>query len=132
MTSTPRLYLTAGLLAGLAGCSSTPPSSVALRDDSNCPLDLHLGQTLILSLPSNPASGFRWAVLEAAPEVLTPLGPEVFSNPDENALIGGDGLSTWRFEVTGTGSGELVLNYKRPWEAEPVPADAFECHVEAS
>lgn len=127
--SRPAALLASFMLLG--ACASAPPSSVAIRDDSRCPLTLHRGQTLILSLPSNPASGFRWSILDAAPELLTALGPEVYSNPNENALVAGDGLSTWRFEVTGSGEGLLALDYKRPWEAEPIPAEAFECAVSA-
>lgn len=119
----------AALLALLTACSSNPPSSVALSDDSRCPLDLTIGQTLIVSLPSNPASGFRWVVLDAAPEVLVPLGPEVFTTPDDEALIAGDGISTWRFDATQLGEAHLHLAYQRPWEAEPTPTDAFDCRI---
>ena len=113
----------------LAGCASAPPSSVALNDDADCPLSLQSGQMLIVSLPSNPTTGYRWTLREISDEQLKSLGPEVFSSPKTD-LIGGDGLSTWRFEAAEAGSGRLYLTYQRPWEADAEPAGLFDCRVE--
>ncbi|KJH83522.1 protease inhibitor I42 family protein [Pseudomonas sp. KSR10] len=128
LRSLPRLLPFAVLLA-LAGCAGAPPSSVALSDDTACPLSMQPGQTLILSLPSNPASGYRWSLREVSSEQLKSLGPEVFSSP-KNDLIGGDGVSTWRFEAANNGSGRLYLTYQRPWENEAEPAGLFDCRIE--
>ncbi|HBW09056.1 MAG TPA: peptidase inhibitor I42, partial [Pseudomonas sp.] len=105
------------------------PSSVVLSDDNRCPQTLQSGQQLIVSLPSNPATGYRWILHEAAAEQLHSLGPEVFSNP-KGDMIGGDGLSTWRFEAQEPGSGRLYLTYQRPWEVDAEPAGMFDCRIE--
>ncbi|MFC3609140.1 protease inhibitor I42 family protein [Stutzerimonas tarimensis] len=127
MTDFPRLLLAASLVA-LGACASTPPSSVTLTHDRKCPVALQSGQTLILSLPSNPASGYRWQADSLAGEVLRSLGPEVFSNPD-SGVIGGDGLSTWRFEAARAGEDRLHLSYRQPWEPEGEPGAEFDCRV---
>ena len=124
----PRLLLLVPLLV-LAGCAGTPPSSVVLSDDATCPLSMQPGQTLILSLPSNPASGYRWTLRDVSTAQLKSLGPEVFSSP-QNDLIGGYGISTWRFEAAESGSGRLYLAYQRPWESDTEPADLFDCRIE--
>lgn len=117
------------LLAACAGGGASSPGSVLLKSPSKCPLTLELGQRLILSLPSNPSSGYRWNLEQAAPELLRNLGPEVYSHPDEaTSMIGSEGTSTWRFEVIGEGSAHLSLSYQRPWESEP--ADSFECRLQ--
>ncbi|WP_313024784.1 protease inhibitor I42 family protein [Pseudomonas lopnurensis] len=116
------------LLAACAG-KSQAPSSVVLSDDRRCPQALQSGQQLIVSLPSNPATGYRWTLREAAAEQLRSLGPEVFSNPKDD-MIGGDGLSTWRFEAHAPGSGRLYLTYQRPWEPDAEPAGLFDCRIE--
>lgn len=113
----------------LAGCASAPPSSVVLNDDANCPLSLQRGQTLILTLPSNPTTGYRWTLRDVSAEQLKSLGPEVFSSP-QNDLIGGDGTSTWRFEAADSGSGRLYLTYQRPWETDTEPTGLFDCRIE--
>lgn len=125
----PRLLLPTSLLL-LAACASDnrTPSSVVLGDDHRCPQTLQTGQQLIVSLPSNPATGYRWLLREAAAEQLRSLGPEVYSNPNDD-VIGGDGLSTWRFEAQRPGSGRLYLTYQRPWEAEGEPAGLFDCRI---
>jgi inhibitor of cysteine peptidase len=110
----------------LAACTSHAPSgSVLLQDQAQCPQALHLGQTLILSLPSNPSTGYRWQFRQAIPQLLRRLGPEVYSNPRGDAVVGSEGLSTWRFEVVGSGEEHLSLSYQRPWEDEP--SGSFEC-----
>lgn len=124
----PRLLSLVPLLV-LAGCAGTSASSVALSDDATCPLSMQPGQTLILSLPSNPASGYRWTLRDVSTAQLNSLGPEVFSSP-QNDLIGGDGISTWRFEAAESGSGRLYLAYQRPWESDTEPADLFDCRIE--
>lgn len=113
----------------LGACASTPPSSVSVSEDRHCPLSLRTGQMLIVSLPSNPATGYRWILKGTADSQLKSLGPEVFSTPN-NDLVGGDGISTWRFEAREPGQGQLLLSYQRPWEADVEPAGLFDCRVE--
>ena len=113
----------------LGACASTPPSSVSISEDRLCPLSLHSGQTLIVSLPSNPATGYRWQLQETAGKLLQSLGPEVFSTPDSD-LVGGDGISTWRFVARNAGQGQLLLTYQRPWETDAEPAGLFDCRIE--
>lgn len=117
-------------LALLAGCAGQTKPVVTLEDASDCkPLKLHEGQELVLILPSNPTTGFRWEMRNAANGLLRPLGPEVYSNPEDAGLVGSAGESTWRFRVTGAGEDKLELAYRRPWEAEVAPAQTFVCPI---
>ena len=61
-------------LALLAACASAPKQNVTVDNQSACPLQLKTGQNLILTLPSNPTTGFRWVVEDAASGVLRSLG----------------------------------------------------------
>lgn len=117
-------------LALLAGCAGQTKPVVTLEDASDCkPLKLHEGQELVLILPSNPTTGFRWEMRNAANGLLRSLGPEVYSNPEDAGLVGSAGESTWRFRVTGTGEDKLELAYRRPWEPEVAPAQTFTCPI---
>ena len=127
-------------LAALAGCAGQPtsvsiePSAKALQvspgQQARCkPIELKQGQTLILSLPSNPTTGFRWQLFDAAPSVLNALGPEVYRVPEEAGIVGSAGLSTWRFQATLPGQGRLLLQYQRPWEQGVAPALIYDCAV---
>nr|WP_298174197.1 protease inhibitor I42 family protein [uncultured Pseudomonas sp.] len=117
-------------LALLTGCAHSPDSLI-LQKQSQCPLHLSSGQLLMLTLPSNPTTGFRWVLRDGAETVLESLGPEVYSNPEDAGLVGSAGLSTWRFNVKQAGAGHLRLAYQRPWETEVAPAKTFDCAIEA-
>lgn len=126
----PRLTMLLGLVL-LTACAQTP-SSITLeqKQQGQCPLSLQVGQQFILRLPSNPTTGFRWLLRDSAPHVLQSLGPEVYSNPQDEGLVGSAGISTWRFKVASAGEGQLALTYERPWEVGVVPAQRFDCKLE--
>lgn len=125
--------LTVALSLALLGACAQTPSSVTLeqKQQSQCPLSLQVGQQFILRLPSNPTTGFRWLLRDSAPQVLQSLGPEVYTNPEDAGLVGSAGVSTWRFQVAKAGSGQLALTYERPWEVGVVPAQRFNCILDA-
>lgn len=126
----PRLLLP-GALALLAGCAHES-TTLLVQEQDRCPLELDKGQTLVLTLPSNPTTGFRWVVKDAAPGVLRSLGLEVYNAPEDAGLVGGAGESTWRFSAAQPGDGRLLLVYQRPWETDIAPEQTFDCpvHVE--
>jgi inhibitor of cysteine peptidase len=117
-------------LALLSACAQKP-TSVTLQQNQQgkCPMTLNKGQQLILNMPSNPTTGFRWLVRDAAANVLQSLGPEVYSNPEDAGLVGSAGRSTWRFQATQAGEGRLLMTYERPWEVGVAPARRFDCAI---
>lgn len=127
MHATLRL-LTLPALALLTACAHDS-GSLALKKDEQCPLTLNKGQLLILSLPSNPTTGFRWEIRDGAEQVLQSLGPEVYSNPEDSGLVGAGGISTWRFSAREPGEGRLLLTYQQPWEPNVPPAESFDCEL---
>ena len=127
MHATLRL-LTLPALALLTACAHQS-GTLELKKDRQCPLTLNKGQQLILSLPSNPTTGYRWAIQDSAGGVLKSLGPEVYQNPDNSGLVGSGGQSTWRFQAFAAGTGRLRLTYQQPWEPEAVPAQSFDCPI---
>ena len=126
----PSRWLLPCCLALLAGCAGKP-SSVTLKEgqQSDCPLELNNGQTLMISLPSNPTTGFRWIVVKAAPRVLKSMGPEIYSNPEDAGMVGSGGKSTWRFKAYQAGQDALLMQYQRPWEQGVAPAKTFACEI---
>lgn len=117
-------------LALVSACAQKPTSvSLQQNQQDKCPMTLSRGQQLILNMPSNPTTGFRWLVRDAAANVLQSLGPEVYSNPEDAGLVGSAGRSTWRFQAKQTGEGRLLLTYERPWEVGVAPARRFDCAI---
>jgi inhibitor of cysteine peptidase len=116
-------------LALLAACTTQPKQNLTVEKQSACPAKLHNGQTLILSLPSNPTTGYRWAIQDSAGGVLRALGPEVYSNPEDAGIVGAAGVSTWRFQAFANGSGRLRLTSQQPWAPEVLPVETFDCAI---
>ena len=116
-------------LSLLTACAHQPAHNVTVEEQSDCPKQLHIGQQLIVSLPSNPTTGYRWAIQDSAGGVLRSLGPEVYSSSDNGQLLGSGGKSTWRFEVFAAGTGRLRLTSQQPWEPETEPAQVFDCPI---
>jgi inhibitor of cysteine peptidase len=117
-------------LAMLAACAAKP-GSVALQEDqqSDCPLELDKGQILLITLPSNPTTGFRWVVTRTASGVLQAMGPEVYTNPEDAGMVGSGGTSTWRFKAYQAGQDALLMQYQRPWDQGVAPAKTFACEI---
>ena len=116
-------------LALLAACAQQPRQIVALDKQSDCPLKLKAGQTLLLTLPSTPETGYRWSVQNPAPDVLRSLGPEVYSNPEDAGIVGSAGQSVWRYQAANAGTGRLLMVYQQPWAPEVAPVKTFDCAV---
>ena len=113
----------------LAACAHPPVQNMTVEEQSECPIQLHVGQNLMLSLPSNPTTGYRWAIQDSAGGVLRSLGPEVYTSNDDGQLLGSGGHSTWRFEAFAAGTGRLRLTSQQPWEPEAEPAQTFDCPI---
>lgn len=115
----------------LAACSQTPerPENLALEKLSQCPVRLETGQTLTLTLPSNPSTGYRWLVQNPAAGILRSLGPEVYSHPEDAGVVGSAGQSVWRFQAQAAGEGHLLLVYQQPWAPEVRPVQTFDCVI---
>lgn len=113
----------------LAACAQHPGNNVELGAENECPTRLQVGQTLTLTLPSNPTTGYRWQLKDRAAAILVPLGPEVYSLPEEAGLVGSAGVSTWRFQAREAGQGSLTLVYQQPWAPEVQPVQTFDCAI---
>ncbi|MEE4673871.1 protease inhibitor I42 family protein [Pseudomonas alliivorans] len=118
-------------LALLSACAQTPKNIVSIDSQSDCPLSLEAGQTLILTLPSNPTTGFRWLTQNPAQDILRSLGPEVYDGGSKE-MIGSGGESVWRFKATQAGSGHLLMVYRQPWAPEVAPEQTFDCSIKVN
>ena len=71
---------------------------------------------LILSLCSNPTTGFKWELIEVTdPEVLVYESDEYVASEAEG-VVGAAGKEVWTFNVLKAGSSNITMQYSRPWE----------------
>jgi predicted secreted protein len=84
------------------------------------------GDVIVIRLAEHPTTGYRWQVENAAGMVLTRDDFTVSSSAP-----GTGGERTFRFAVQQSGTAQIVLSLRRPWETGVVPTARFEVTVEA-
>ena len=97
-------------------------------DDRDSQIDMTMGQVLIVSLPSNPTTGFQWEVAEIDGVVLH-QGEAADYEASQPVLEGSGGVETFYFEAKSAGQITLKLIYHRPWEEGVDPVDEFSVSV---
>jgi inhibitor of cysteine peptidase len=140
--------LLAGLVlaAGCASSDSTPTGSEPDRggestvvpgseviigaEDDRSQVELRAGQVLVVTLESNPTTGYSWEVSEVDEAVLSQIGEAEFQEaPQEGEqMVGVGGIETFRFE-SAPGTTTLTLVYHRSWETDVEPLETFTVEV---
>ena len=95
-------------------------------------VELDLGQILVVTLESNPSTGYRWEVAETNESILEQLGEAEFrpSDTGDPPLVGAGGWEIFRFKAGSPGQMVLNLVYRRPWEdVEPLKTFSIEVIV---
>jgi len=119
------------ILLRAGGCRA---SQVHLDDThNNSQKEIVGGQTLVVTLVSNPTTGYRWEVAEADKAILRQVGAAEFksSAPSNPPLVGAGGTETFRFETNGAGTTTLKMIYRRSWETSVPPIKTFTMQVVA-
>ena len=129
------------LVAGTAATAPPPqgPNEIHLGALNNgAAVDLTEGDVLVLSLDSNPATGYEWqvadvdrAVLQQAAEVQyepeVPPGLQSGANPPP--VLGAPERTILRFQARAPGRTALRLVYGRPWKKDAPPARSYALEV---
>lgn len=126
-----RIFILTVMTVFLAGClnHSTKSEPLIISDQTACQkINLKVNQQLIVSLASNPTTGYQWT-LKKQPEFLHAVNEGVYQQDKHpEGMVGVGEISTWTFQAKTKGSGSLLLTYERSWEKEQ-PAKQFECMI---
>lgn len=133
------IVIVLGMLMVLAGCGpindvdgvgKSEEVNLSAKDNGG-QIEVDAGQTLVLTLESNPTTGFRWEVVEDKDAVLQPTGDAEFKVASEldPPPPGTGGVEIFRFEAVQAGETLLELVYHRPWEESVEPLEAFSMQV---
>ena len=118
------------VLVILTTCS--PRNEVKIDEESNNgQVELQTGQTLVVSLKSNPTTGYAWEVAEVDETLLQSQGEAEYkeSKTSGEQLVGAGGTQTFRFKAAEAGETSLKLIYHRAWETDVEPAQTFSVQV---
>lgn len=99
--------------------------------DGGSDIFLTQGEQLLVRLPSNPSTGFSWAIAGNAPSVLRPVGEPKFE-PSAKSMPGATGTQTFEFRVIGGGGAFLDLVYRKPSDKDTPPARRWGVFVAAA
>ena len=80
---------------------------------------------IVIRLAEHPTTGYRWQVENAAGLVLT--GDDFTLS---SSAPGTGGERTFRFAVQQSGTAQIALSLRRPWEGDTAPATRFEVTIE--
>jgi inhibitor of cysteine peptidase len=101
------------------------------EEDDGSQVELEQGRILVVTLKSNPTTGYRWEVVENQESILEQMGEAEFKQSDtgEPPLVGAGGWEIFRFKAISTGQTSLKLVYHRPWEEGVEPINTFSIEV---
>lgn len=90
---------------------------------------MNVGDTLKITLASNPSTGFQWAekLLISEPKVLTQKSHETL--PSNSNQPGAAGTEVWTLEARATGNTTVSSTYGRPWPGGEKDAWVFSANV---
>ena len=101
------------------------------ENDAGSQVELEQGQILVVTLESNPTTGYRWEQAENQESILQQMGEAEFkpSETGEPPLVGAGGWEIFRFKAISAGQMTLQLVYHRSWEEGVEPLKTFSLQV---
>jgi len=91
--------------------------------DDGGQIELELGKLLVVTLESNPSTGYRWELVEDNESILKQFGEVEFKSSEtgDPPMVGAGGWEIFRFKAVSAGQMTLELVYHRSWEdVEPL------------
>jgi inhibitor of cysteine peptidase len=79
------------------------------------------GEEFIVTLESNPTTGYQWRLAQPLDEKVLKLIKSNYQ-PDRLDLTGSPGRERWAFLAVSSGQATLSFEYVRPWEKNVPPA----------
>jgi inhibitor of cysteine peptidase len=95
--------------------------------DSGKTIETTSGDSLEITLESNPSTGFRWELANISDQAVLRQVAQEYRSPDAapGNLVGAAGQEVWTFKAAGAGESTLVLEYSQPWEGGEKAAETF-------
>lgn len=130
-TSVLRPLVAAAVLATMSSVAAragmaTMPERVLLTDQNQGQVvDVRVGQLVVLSLPENATTGYRWAI-DRIDTNLVEAGEPARRYP--STAVGSGGRIEWVFSLKAPGNTEIALKQWRRWEGDRSVVTRF--HVE--
>ena len=83
-------------------------------------VEIGVGESLTVTLCSNPTTGFEWSGAEIGDQTVLQQTEHKFVDPEgiggEPPLTGAPGKELWTFKALKQGASNVSMEYGRPWE----------------
>ncbi|MEO7913174.1 MAG: protease inhibitor I42 family protein [Roseiflexaceae bacterium] len=96
--------------------------------DKGKPVALKIGEPLVITLDSNPSTGYSWQPSSMERTILQQQGEPEYTPPAQ-PLPGAGGQHSFTFVAVGAGRSTVTLVYKRSFEPNVAPAQTFTVQV---
>ena len=108
-------------IAAESGCGGEKTVSLPEYSDPRTPIPASAGSAFVISLESNPTTGYSWQLASPPdPRILKKISSEFVPGPPQR--IGSGGREYWKFQALAPGRATVSLRYIRPWEKSSTPA----------
>jgi inhibitor of cysteine peptidase len=119
------------VVVGVTGASAGGAEAMAAdASDSGSRVEMAVGDTLTVTLESNPTTGFVWTL--ADPEgMLEVVSNEYVMDPTgfDPPPPGLGGVEVWTFKALRTGETTISMEYSRPWDGGEETVETFDFRV---
>lgn len=110
--------------------SAPNTSNVVLTEqDNGSDIDLTIGATLVVKLPSNPSTGYNWTVA-GEPSPLKLQKASFHKAKTKANSVGASGTAVFQLSASASGMATLTLVYRRSWEYNVPPIKTFTVRVD--
>jgi inhibitor of cysteine peptidase len=99
-----------------------PDRIVLTEQNQGQAVDVRVGQPVVLSLPENATTGYRWAI-DHLDSSLVQASETAARYPSTAA--GSGGRVEWEFVAKAPGNTEIALKQWRPWEGDRSVVERF-------
>ena len=89
-------------------------------------IEVSAGREFTIVLNSNPTTGYSWRLAQPLDEKVLKLVNQEYLEPTpagKTPMVGAGGKEVWAFSALSQGNIEINMEYVRPWEKEPTPAE---------
>ena len=120
------IFAIGGTIAA-ASADTNIPKTVAVSETGK-QIELASGDLLVVTLDSNPSTGFSWSISAITDESVIDDVNNEFKGAD-TGMMGAGGQEVWTFEAVDKGSSTIEMKYSRSWEQGVEPAATFNVTV---
>lgn len=119
-----------------ASVPAPTPSDVATRitaEQNGQTVEVTVGQRFAVELVGVPTAGYAWAAttVPAFVQASGEAGGPTTEAQSQPGFVGGNHWEVLIFTATAAGTGELVLEQRRPWEADQPASNTFRANIVA-